>query len=887
MNVSEQDMKLGQLALARGLIDLSRLLICIRWSRRTERDLAAGLVESAGLEQHVVDDLTQLVRHMDEESMAQTISAGETIVLDSLNARTQQEFGEINDSAADYAATWNYAPAPKEEGGPTDTPGPAERRYEFLEELGRGGMGQILRARDQFLDRDIALKTLLPEVNQDEFQRRLIAEARLTGQLEHPSIVPLYDVGRLSNGVPFYTMRVITERSLQTVIEEMRQDEPAAPSLTQLIQILRQVCLAIQFAHDRGVIHRDLKPENILIGEYGEVFVIDWGIAKTVSSVNDQELSAASTSQPDGLIGTPLYMAPEQAQGQNDEVDERTDVYALGAMLYEMLTLTPVFRSSTVLGLLMTIIQEDPQPPSQRAPERDIPRVLEEICLKAIAKDRGQRFGSAQILAEELELFLEGVKEKERQEAAARQLIAKAKKEHLHYRQTRWELERMLEERDALARSTPAWASDEQRAILWASEEAVDNLRVEVERSFGKTTRLLGQSLSHASLSQAHQELAQLYWERFIEAEAREDRAMAAYFENLVRQHDQGEFKKRLHGLADLVVQCSAPQAELVLWRVEENQRRLIATEVVAHGEPPLLMERLAHGRYQIVASAPGYTPIQTPIHLGRGDRQFLDLILFPKAMVPADFVVIPGGSFETGRADRDSLITKASRRQLETFAIQRRPVTSQEYVEFLNDLAQTSLEDALQYAPRSQSDGPSYLPLIDGRFHIPEEDLDGDAWSPDWPIFIVNFHDAQAYARWRSRRDGRPYRLPTALEWEKAARGIDGRLYPWGNHFDPSFCRMRDSIPGKPVPAPVGSFAADRSPYGVQDMAGNISEWTSTAHESADDIYILRGGSYNSIELMCRLDWRMHSPSTFRYGHYGFRLAMDLPAEPGADSLK
>lgn len=882
MNISDRDLKLGQLVLVRGLIDLSGLLSCVHLAGRGNFEFFEALVTSGGIDREVLEQLQKELESMPGDTLAATVSLGESIVAETLHQRTLREFAPHKESASKYEKTWML---PDSETGDTKREeslgGSAEDRYEFLDELGRGGMGQVLRAHDRLLERAIALKTLLPDHSENVDAARLISEARLTGRLEHPSIVPLYDVGTLSNGVPFYTMRVLNERSLQTVIEQMRRGDGAAPSLIQLIQALRQVCLAIQFAHDRGVIHRDLKPENILLGDYGEVFVIDWGIAKTLSRSDKTDPSVSESSASDaGLIGTPLYMAPEQAQGHNDEVDERTDIYALGAMLYEILTLSPVFESPTVLGLLMTIIQEEPEAPSRRAPDREIPRDLEEICLRAIAKEREHRFESAQRFAEELELFLEGAKERERQEGIARELIKEAQTESLRYRQAQWELSRALEQRDRLARTTPAWAVEEERAILWASEEAVEELRVEVERAFGRTTRLLGQSLSHSPLARAHEELAQLYWERFVDAEDRDDRAMAAYFENLVRQHDQGQFVDRLNGLADLVVSCATPQVELTLSRVHERRRRFVADEVIAVSDSPLLMDRLPHGRYQLNASAPGFHSLQMPIFLKRGDRQFVDVSLFSDEIVPPDFVVIPGGSFEEGRYVDGPTQIKGSRHHLDTFAIQREPVTCQQYVDFLNDLARTSLAEASRYAPRSQADGPSYLPLIDGRFHIPTEDLEGDAWNPDWPILIINFHDAQAYARWRSHRDGHVYRLPTAQEWEKAARGIDGRLYPWGNHFDPSFCRMRDSIPGKPTPAPVGSFPADSSPYGVRDLAGNISEWTETRHESAEDIYVLCGGSYNSMELMCRLDWRMHSPSTFRYGHYGFRLAMDLPGE-------
>ena len=179
----------------------------------------------------------------------------------------------------------------------------------------------------------------------------------------------------------------------------------------------------------------------------------------------------------------------------------------------------------------------------------------------------------------------------------------------------------------------------------------------------------------------------------------------------------------------------------------------------------------------------------------------------------------------------------------------------------------------------RIDAEAEGYFPLNDdGVFVLPEQDAEGDEWDLRWPVLMVNLGDAMAFATWRSERDGLEYRLPTALEWEKAARGVDGRLYPWGNEFDAAFCRVRESRQGRPTPVPVGTYEMDTSPYGVKDMAGNIAEWTSTYEDDEEHRRMLKGASYNSHGVQARLDLHMGSPPQFRYSHYGFRLALDRP---------
>ncbi len=238
------------------------------------------------------------------------------------------------------------------------------------------------------------------------------------------------------------------------------------------------------------------------------------------------------------------------------------------------------------------------------------------------------------------------------------------------------------------------------------------------------------------------------------------------------------------------------------------------------------------------------------------------------------------GGMFLSG--EFEPLAPTRGMKHIPRFAIMRHSVTCGAYVTFLNDLLASGRdEQANQHAPRVSEDTPSYFPIVDGRYVVPPEDSEGDAWDEQWPICMVSYRDALAYARWRSARDGVTWRLPTALEWEKAARGVDGRVYPWGNRFEPSFCNVAKSYRGRSMPRPVGTHPYDMSPYGVFDVAGNIYNWTSTYQSEAEGIRILCGNSYSSGVHM-GLNVHISSPENYRYTMYGMRLVCVLTNQEG-----
>ena len=336
-------------------------------------------------------------------------------------------------------------------GSPARSGAPAAA-YDLGRLVAQGGMGAILSARDNAIERTVAVKVILTGASaSDEHVHRLITEARITGQLEHPNIVPLHELGVTADGVVYYTMRLVEGTTLSELLEKIRQkDGPtlAKYPLRSLLTIFQKICDAVAFAHSRGVIHRDLKPDNIMVGEFGEVFVMDWGLAKRLRGGDAEgstthllsaqpELSAGDSFKTliGQVKGTPRYMAPEQAEGRVADLDERTDIYALGAILYTMLILHPPVGGETVNEVLTQVASgaihpptsynprntritrngpalkvETPIPPTSLAhcPDLRVPAALSAVAMKALARDAENRYQSVSALQQDIAAYQGG-----------------------------------------------------------------------------------------------------------------------------------------------------------------------------------------------------------------------------------------------------------------------------------------------------------------------------------------------------------------------------------------------------------------------------------------------------------------------------------------------
>ncbi len=320
------------------------------------------------------------------------------------------------------------------------------RKYDVGKVVATGGMGAILSAKDLNIRRTVAMKVLLePDKAADDQILRFIEEAQITGQMEHPSIVPVHELGVDASGNVFYTMKFVKGVTLDDILFGIREADAetiAKYPLNSLLNIFLKVCDAIAFAHSKGVVHRDLKPENIMVGEFGEVLVMDWGLGKVLrldckSDQSDQSdssdklpssfidslrsVSAAASgamTMEGAVMGTPLYMSPEQAYGKVSEIDQRTDIYALGAILYSILTLNPPVEGETVNAILIKVANGEIEAPTKyershksslpHLPGGHVPPALSHVAMKAMSLEQKDRYQSVKDLQKEIEAYQGG-----------------------------------------------------------------------------------------------------------------------------------------------------------------------------------------------------------------------------------------------------------------------------------------------------------------------------------------------------------------------------------------------------------------------------------------------------------------------------------------------
>jgi serine/threonine protein kinase len=410
---ADRNLLFGVLALQADLLDPARFAeACSAWAARKDTPLADLLVERGWLTEeergHVEFLLQRKLKKHGGDARASLAEVTTDPVRQSLlsvaDPDVQQSLAEL--------------PTP----GSTTAYQPQGRgRYTLTHLHAQGGIGQVWLARDLDLGRDVALKELRPERRDHPAARaRFLEEARVTGQLEHPGIVPVHELACPADGQPFYTMRMVRGRTLAEAIKDYHRKRQAAEAgpldLHSLLRSFVAVCQAVAYAHSRGVLHRDLKPSNVVLGDYGEVMVLDWGLARLLSRDGHQAKEEATSLLPVSLeggsrdetvqgqvLGTPAYMAPEQAEGRLDLLGPATDVYALGAVLYEVLTSQAPFAGPND-EVLRRVAREQPERPRLRVPAT--PQGLEAVCLKALAKKPGERYALAGELAKEVERWL-------------------------------------------------------------------------------------------------------------------------------------------------------------------------------------------------------------------------------------------------------------------------------------------------------------------------------------------------------------------------------------------------------------------------------------------------------------------------------------------------
>ncbi|TWU39045.1 Serine/threonine-protein kinase PknD [Novipirellula aureliae] len=286
---------------------------------------------------------------------------------------------------------------------------PGLARYTSMRDMAKGGSAVLRAGFDPITGRTVAVKMLLPEKRLDRReQRRILREARVTAQLQHPNTVPVYDIGSDSEQGIYFVMKRISGENLFEILKRIAQgdqDTIDAFPMQRRLDIVVGACQALAYAHARGVIHRDVKPENIWVGNFGEVILLDWGVAKVWGQADDNvplnrsvlTTEETETQQLKTLTGggqrpgTPLYMSPEQVSGSRG-IDERSDIFSAGVTLYETLAIREPFRGADINETFDNIQNKEILPPSERSPDRNIPKLADEVVMKALQKRPGNRY---------------------------------------------------------------------------------------------------------------------------------------------------------------------------------------------------------------------------------------------------------------------------------------------------------------------------------------------------------------------------------------------------------------------------------------------------------------------------------------------------------------
>ena len=642
--------------------------------------------------------------------------------------------------------------------------------FEIRSELGRGGMATVFLGYDPRFDREVAIKVLPKEFLHDKkFRARFEREAKVIAQLEHPAIVPVYDYGEV-DGQPYLVMRYMQGGSLDDRLEK------GPMQVGEILNIIERIASALSEAHSQGIIHRDLKPGNIMFDHQNNAYLGDFGIAKL------KEATVSFTGS--AIIGTPAYMSPEQVHGDK-EIDGRSDVYALGIILFEMLTGQKPYKADTPAKLLMAHLL-DPVPRVLEA-KGDLPPGVDTVTSRALAKEPEQRYSLATDMSKALRIAITS---------------------------------------NGHGEPTEKVSPGEQLP------EPTVTKKVKIEDDKGKGS---------------------LPWKWIITGII----ILGLIFGGgpLIKQGQTGEGPLAFLA-AETPIPTNVPPADTPI---------PTQAPTLAPTSPP--------------TSPPTQPPTDEPLPtLGIGSTM--------ESPVDGSLLVyVPEGQFQMGSEDGYEDERPAHMVNLDAFWIGQTEVTNAMFSTFLN--AEGNQMEA----------GGSWLDVDDENAQILWV---GGQWKPvsgfgDYLVIEVTWYGAQAYCKWAGGR------LPTEAEWEKTARGLDGRDWPWGNQFDSSVVNLDDETnvdeetiactafgcDGYRVSAPVGSFPGGASPYGALDMAGNVWEWVldwydpeyypkspvnNPAGPTSGSVRGVRGGSWLNYELDPLTTLRQwHNPADSTYA-IGFR---------------
>ncbi|MCA8961019.1 MAG: SUMF1/EgtB/PvdO family nonheme iron enzyme, partial [Planctomycetes bacterium] len=471
-------------------------------------------------------------------------------------------------------------------------------------------------------------------------------------------------------------------------------------------------------------------------------------------------------------------------------------------------------------------------------------------------------------LADRVHEFLDGRRDRIRRQQRARAELSLARERLRACEETEGRSRELASELELVA--PVPWASTEEKSRFWEAEDhyerTLESAELHRERALQHLLRAREDAPEDPEIRDA---LTEVYLERLDRAELLGDRFQQRFLETQLRGLDLPNLEELLEGKGSLSIRVEPTPTRRTLAPLVEQHRVWVPAEEERIELRDAGAIALAQGRYELRVEAEGRRRILVPVRIRRRATVELDLRLRTDDDIGAEFVQIPAGSFVMGGDDETFQSHPRQVRDVGEFAIARYPITFEEYREFVQSVADVDPEEAEPLLPHV-SENRNVWGIDDGRVLYFET-------RRNWPVFGVDFEQAQRYCQWRSQRDGRRYRLPTDEEWEKAARGTDERIFPWGDRFDASFCKNAESTEGKAQPEAVGAYPIDCSPYGVRDMAGGIREWCDSWYSEKDGQRLVRGGSWNFTSIGAHCAYRMGCAPHVAYPFIGFRIVHDF----------
>jgi serine/threonine protein kinase/formylglycine-generating enzyme required for sulfatase activity len=824
-------------------------------------------------------------------------------------------------------------------------------RYQLNEFIGSGGMGEIYRARRTHIGDTVAVKVLRADVVTNEKSRqRFYREARAAAMLHHPNAVVIHDFGEDSDGLAYIVMELLLGRSLRQVLAEDGALDPV-----RAYGIVRQACAALEAGHRSGIIHRDIKPDNIILLSHDEdndhVKILDFGIAKLRDKALDTLSVENNLTNVGTVIGTPSYMSPEQCQGE--EADARSDIYSLGVVMYEILTGVMPFIAKTPTGVAIKHATEKPRPLRDLQPE--LPAEIEAVVLHALEKAPDARPQTMLELARE---FASALKQSGATTALGRTGTAGMKAVRIDTPRTdEVQTQRPLVPdtdpsgdsfKTSISESnvpTPREAVSDQRLTEVLPNRPTDQFRTVMAESPEATS--FETRITEEPVAEAPRDAFATMIPAAPDAEPPRDA-----FATMIPAAPEAEPPR--DAFATMIPAAPEPRAEMRTEIISAGTEVLpptaqgfAATEIINQPVAPLTptvtetkvappepkaekqpekkkdkKKDKAKDKVKVEAPmAPAAATVATnPAKVinapaipaqpsgGKSGSQKVLLagiaaIVLAGAIVtwsfltkdnqpqpvtekpatgpvtatgnqpvasavtpPSGMVYIPGGEFRVGRDDGEDNEKPAHSVIVAPFFLDQNEVTNEQYAKFI---------EATGYLLPPSWQGKRY-PAGDDKL----------------PVTDVSWEDAAEYAKWAGKR------LPTEEEWELAARGNEGRLYPWGNAWQEDVANIAKDENDKRRLAPVGTYLRGQSFYGALDMTGNAWEWTASDYkgyqgktlelpEGYQNLKVIRGGSYFSTPAQATATYRRGWPGTRKdwpegvtpdYGQTGFRCAQDVP---------